>query len=104
MKLRVRMARAEEFYYPDLMVSCAANDREPYFRERPILLGEVLSDSTERIDRTQKFGAYRQIPELEEYVRADQVQPLVEIYRRRTGWEPEIFTTGDKASRWNLAI
>ncbi|MGQ0672839.1 MAG: Uma2 family endonuclease [Hyphomicrobium sp.] len=38
MKLRLRLEAAESYYYPDILVSCAAADRDPYFREQPILL------------------------------------------------------------------
>ena len=49
--IKVRVEAADAFYYPDVMVSCeAAPDR--YFREQPVLIAEVLSDSTGRYARS----------------------------------------------------
>ena len=67
MKVYIRAQIGEMFYYPDVLVSCAEDDRAPYYREKPVLIAEVLSPSTERIDRYEKLHAYRQIPSLQEY-------------------------------------
>jgi Uma2 family endonuclease len=94
MKLRITHTNPVVFYYPDVLVSCAADDRERYFREKPILLIEVLSPSTERVDRTEKLAAYRSIPSLQEYVLADQDMPKIEVMRRSTAWQPEVYLPG----------
>ncbi|MFN7949313.1 MAG: Uma2 family endonuclease [Blastocatellia bacterium] len=81
------------FYYPDVMVTCEpGGDR--YTKTQPVLIVEVLSPSTERIDRYEKLLAYRQVPSLQEYVLIAQERMLVEIHRRRTDeeWEHEILT------------
>ena len=90
MKLKVRTLAGEFFYYPDVLMSCAAADRNPLFRERPVLLTEVASPSTERIERGEKLNNYSQIPSLIEYLIVEQNQRRVEVYRRRTGWEREV--------------
>ena len=95
MKLRIRTDRTEVFYYPDILVSCAATDRATLYREQPVLLIEVLSESTERTDRNEKRDAYLQIPSLEEYVLVSQSAPRIEIYRRRTQWKHEILAAGE---------
>src|SRR5262249_48856232 len=41
----------------------------------PVVLVEVLSDSTEAYDRGKKFAHYRQIPSLREYVMVSQHEP-----------------------------
>ena len=48
----------------------------------PTLLFEVLSDSTEAYDRGQKFGNYRRIESLQEYVLISQKEALVERFQR----------------------
>ncbi len=97
MKLRVKADAATLFYYPDVFVTCAETDRaNRYFREQPILIVEVLSPSTERIDRTEKFDAYRRIPSLQDYVLADQDMPKVEVFRRRSAWAREEFYPEDR--------
>lgn len=92
MKLRVQAEKSTLFYYPDVLVTCSETDRaNAYYREQPTLIVEVLSPSTERVDRTEKFHAYTAIPSLQEYVLADQDIPKVEIFRRRTAWTREEF-------------
>lgn len=89
MKLRVETADDVEFYYPDVFVSCDTADRARLYREKPSLIVEVLSDSTEKDDRHGKFLTYRQIPSLQEYVLIAQDVPQIEIMRRRAAWKPD---------------
>lgn len=81
MKLRVDHANQTYFYYPDLLLACDPQDREPFYRRKPCLLVEVLSPSTERIDRREKLFAYQSIPSLREYLLVDPERRHVEIYR-----------------------
>ena len=48
----------------------------------------MLSDSTESYDRGAKFGNYRQVPSLQEYVLVSQDRPLIERFVRQadTTW------------------
>ncbi len=83
MKLKVS---PRTFYYPDLMAVCA-EDPHPYYKERPCLLVEVLSESTEAIDRREKLWRYREIPSLEAYLLVDARARRVEGYfRQGEGW------------------
>jgi Uma2 family endonuclease len=50
--------------------------------ENPVLLVEVLSESTEAYDRGAKAAHYRRIPSLEEYVLVSRDEPLIEVFRR----------------------
>jgi Uma2 family endonuclease len=95
MKLRVKLAAGEFYYYPDLLVSCAETDRDRLFREEPVLIIEVASPSTLRIDRGEKLNNYRQIPALIEYAIVHQDQPLIEAYRRGNGWRREALKPGE---------
>jgi len=95
MKLKVQLMAAEVYYYPGVIVSCAASDRNPRFREQPVLLIEVASHSTERIDRGEKLNAYQQIPSLVEYVIVAQDRPEIEVFRRRGGWAREVLKPDD---------
>ena len=91
-------ASATRYYYPDVAVTCeaAAEDPEdPYLIVQPILLVEVLSPSTQRTDKVEKFNTYLQIPGLLEYVIVAQEEMKVEIYRHRKAgdpWQGEVFT------------
>jgi Uma2 family endonuclease len=94
MKVRLRIAEEDIFYYPDLLLSCDPDDRETYYCTRPCLLIEVLSESTARIDRREKLFAYQCIPSLREYLLIDQKERMVEVHRREQGWRQEIVTEG----------
>jgi Uma2 family endonuclease len=91
--VRVRVEKANAYYYPDLLVCCAREGREVDLDavtvHDPILLIEILSQSTEGTDRPEKLLAYRTLPCLLEYVLVSQDEPRVEIHRRRgdIGWE-----------------
>jgi Uma2 family endonuclease len=65
----------------------------------PSVLIEVLSDSTERYDREEKFGYYRHLSSLREYVLVSQEEPRVEVYRRpadgRGPWTCEAGALGE---------
>lgn len=74
------------FRYPDLSVSCDERDEgSDTFYTFPKLIVEVLSDSTEAVDRAEKFQEYIQIPTLEEYVLISTKRMLVECFRRGKG-------------------
>lgn len=62
-----------------------------YFNIAPCLVIEVLSPSTERIDRTEKLTAYQTIESLQEYVLIAQDCERTEVYQRKSTWQPEVF-------------
>lgn len=86
MKLRLRAGEEDYFYYPDVMVACQPGDAARYYREQPIFLAEVTSETTERIDRREKLFAYRGIAALEEYLLLAQDSVAATLYRRAAGW------------------
>ena len=82
MKLRVQ--ESNSFYYPDVVVTCDDRDRpnnEQYINH-PSLIIEVLSPSTARFDRTEKFADYRTIPSLSEYVLVSTDHQQLEQFQR----------------------
>ena len=81
MKLRVDAANA--FYYPDVFVTCNANDHQADdFMSSAVLIVEVLSPSTAGYDRGEKFAAYRKLSGLREYVLIDPDRKRIECFRR----------------------
>jgi Uma2 family endonuclease len=94
-KLRIDGAEDTRFYYPDIFVSCGASDDQSYFRKDAVLVVEVLSRTTERYDRFEKFHAYQRLPSLQEYVLIAQEFPKVEVFRRRSAWVREAFRPED---------
>jgi Uma2 family endonuclease len=90
MKARLMISGQDIFYYPDIIVTCDRRDTDDYFLRFPKLIVEVLSPSTERLDRQEKFTHYRTIPTLEEYVLVSQERPEVTVFRQRSGWVAEV--------------
>jgi Uma2 family endonuclease len=81
--LKLRVDAVDAFFYPDVMVSCDARDHAAsQFIAHPILIAEVLSESTAAFDRGNKFAAYRTLPSLQEYVLVDIDARRVETFRR----------------------
>jgi Uma2 family endonuclease len=86
MRLTVRAAIEDAYYYPDLMVTCSDLERSKIFCEQPTLVIEVLSQSSERIDRGEKFLAYTQLASLQEYAIVAQSVPQIDLFRRSEAW------------------
>ncbi|WP_018111811.1 Uma2 family endonuclease [Thermus igniterrae] len=79
MKLRVG---ERTVYYPDLMVVCAPPPENPFYEEAPCLVVEVLSQSTEGVDRREKLWRYLALPSLEGYLLVSALEERVELYRK----------------------
>ena len=83
-KVHVPLSRG--FVYPDVSVVCGAvqtREGSDDVLANPILVVEVLSESTERFDRGDKFAGYRSIPSLVDYVLVAQSTRSVEVYTRQ---------------------
>jgi Uma2 family endonuclease len=89
-KVRLRIANEDIFYYPDMVVTCDLRDTDEYYVNYPKVLIEVLSPDTERIDRREKFSSYTQIESLVEYILVAQDQMEVTVFRRANNWRPEV--------------
>jgi Uma2 family endonuclease len=84
--LRVRVSLEGLYSYPDVVVVCG----EPRFIDaeldtltNPVLIVEVLSDSTKNYDRGEKFENYRSNESLREYILVAQDKVHVEQYAKR---------------------
>lgn len=87
--MKLHVAAANAFFYPDIMVTCDPRDRQTglLYVEHPKLIVEILSESTAAYDRGAKFAAYRQIADLQEYALIDIETRRVEVFRRQPGNE-----------------
>ncbi len=92
-KVRVRMPNQIRFYYPDAQVVCDPNPDGDSFNDRPVVIVEVISESTRRTDEGEKLDAYFTIPSLETYLIVESALALVVAYHRTdTGFKREIHT------------
>jgi len=86
--LRIRVAPDGLYTYPDVVVVCG----EPEFSDEkrdtlvnPVMIVEVLSQSTEGYDRGFKAAQYRRIASLREYALVSQLEARIEVFRRQKG-------------------
>ncbi len=91
--MRVRVAATGRAMYPDASMVCGSIEYDPEDAAHttitnPVLIVEVLSVTTEKGDRGNKWMHDQRIPSLQEYVLVSQ-EPRVEIFRRTPGgtWE-----------------
>jgi Uma2 family endonuclease len=84
MKIWVESTR--KFYYSDVSIIC---EKPKFYKDRndtienPKLLIEVLSKSTEAVDRGEKFFAFQTLKSVEEYVLVSQEKHVVEKFTKQ---------------------
>ncbi len=98
--LKVRVPASGNCYYPDVSVVCGPLHVDPddaTVVTNPSLLVEVLSPSTERFDRGDKFADYRALPTLRHYVLVSAGRRRIEHYRRNGDgtWTLTVAESGD---------
>jgi Uma2 family endonuclease len=78
-----RLEAADALFHPDVTVSCDPADHAAADAiRRPILVVEVLSDSTAAYDLGKKFRVYRQSETLREVVFIEPDTRRLEVYRK----------------------
>ncbi len=92
LKLLIRSDTDEIIYYPDMMVACQRQEWGPNYVRNPKLVAEILSPSTQHIDRREKAMTYRRIASLEEYVVLAQDEHKVIVHRRGENWRPQSYS------------
>ena len=81
--MRLHVAAANSYFYPDVLVTCSALDlASPMVKTEPKLIAEVLSPSTAAYDRGLKFSHYRSLASLEEYVLIDLDTRSTDCFRK----------------------
>ena len=91
--------RGNPSYLPDVTVTCNPQDYQRGTKAilSPILIVEVLSGSTELIDRYEKRFAYQACPTMQEYLIASTQRREIEAYRCETSgeWNKTVYTAQD---------
>jgi Uma2 family endonuclease len=98
-KVRLQVNRDDIFYMPDVMVACGPlTDKvlDGQYLTNPCVVIEVLSASTEAIDRREKALNYRHSPLLEEYLLVAQRSMEVTVFRRSEDWRPQVLTAPEE--------
>jgi len=99
--LRIRVLATGLATYPDLTVVCGRPEVDPDNANtvtNPVLVVEVLSDTTEAYDRGEKFAHYRRIASLREVVLVSQREPRIEVFTRTDdgAWRLREWRTGER--------
>ena len=96
--VKLYLKKERSYFYPDVMVTCESRllelDAETQLVDSPALIIEVLSPSTEGIDRREKLFAYQTITSLHEYLLVDPDKRCVEVYRFGEKVRHETYTEG----------
>lgn len=98
--LRLHVSESGLYTYPDVSVLCGEtefDDPEHDTVLNPRVVVEVLSPSTERYDRGDKFAHYQMLPSLTDYLLISQGKPRIEHFVRR-GEQWVLTTTVDPAA------
>ncbi len=82
-KVRIEYPDHTRFYYPDAMVVCQSNPETDHFQNQPVVVIEVLSESTRRTDMGEKRDGYLAIPSLKVLILVETDTPSVILYRRK---------------------
>lgn len=91
-KFRIQLPYSTRFYYPDGMVVCERNDPGETFQDSPVVVAEVISEKTRRVDEEIKRDNYLAMPTVRVYLLIEQNEPRVVAYRRgETGFTREFY-------------
>jgi Uma2 family endonuclease len=85
------------FYYPDVLISCEKFDAKKLFVTEPVLIVEVLSDSTATTDKREKLTGYQRLRSLQCYLLVSQNERLVTVYMKDEGENWLVTTLQDEA-------
>jgi Uma2 family endonuclease len=82
-KVRIEFPDHTRFYYPDAMVVCHPNPEQDHYQDQPVVVIEVLSDSTRRTDMGEKRDAYLTIQSLKVLLLVEPDSAMVAVFRRK---------------------
>ncbi len=104
--VRLWIPSPKVFTYPDIMILGS----EPIYYEEsqttvtnPVVIFEILSNSTRDYDQGRKFNFYRTLETLQEYILVDQETTAVMIYRRDTSKDWHLTILEDTTERVQLS-
>lgn len=95
---RIATAPGERFVYADAVCVCGGFESDPAAADvlvNPAIIVEVISPTTERYDRGEKWEAYQRIPSVTDYLLVAQGSARIEHYRREgDGWKYRLVESG----------
>lgn len=105
--MRLHVAAANSYFYPDVLVTCSPLDlANAMVKSEPQLIVEVLSPTIAAYDRGLKFGHYRTLPSLKEYLLVDLDTRASDCYRKGADglWVLHPFGRGEAVELASVAL
>ena len=92
-QIKVHIVAENIFFYPDVMV--ALPEEQEYYATKPILVAEVLSESTRKFDMVDKFIQYQKLETLQYYFLVEPDKHLVIVHKKMADneWQTETYTS-----------
>lgn len=84
---KLYLENKNSYVYPDAMIICGEKEPAENLKgafKNPVVIIEVLSESTEAYDRGDKFDLYRELPSLRHYILVKQDEAKIHIYSRQS--------------------
>ena len=87
----VKVQIGPKYRYPDALVSCAPITPGVTVAANPVVIFEIMSESTAQVDRTTKLAEYCSVSSMRHYVMLEQDQARTTVVSRaETGWEQKV--------------
>ena len=99
---KVRLGK--DYVYPDVLVDCGNMPGDEYFSISPVIIVEILSKSTRRMDLTKKLIKYINLPSLLEYVLIEPEIVSIQVLRKNNHWMSEYYFLGDSVTFESIGL
>lgn len=81
--VKVKVFGENKYYYPDVFVTRELKiESNKYIKSEPVLIAEVVSESSQINDYVDKYIAYTKIPSLEYYIIIEPETTLITCYTK----------------------
>lgn len=96
--VKVKIIDAEKYYYPDVFITEEQKtETNQYIKSSPVLIAEVVSESSQVNDYVDKYIDYTKIPSLEYYMIVEPETLLITVYQKseENTWNAVKYTRRD---------
>jgi Uma2 family endonuclease len=93
--VKVKIENEDIYFYPDVLITNEhSGTLNNYIVNHPILIAEILSDSTRKYDSTDKFIQYQKITSLRYYLLVEPEKHVVIFYEKDDAgeWSAKTYT------------
>lgn len=101
----VKVEIGSKYRYPDAFVSCTRVAPTATIAAEPVVIFEVLSEGTAKVDRTTKLMEYQSLSSVQRYVLLEQDQVVATVITRvEIGWSIEVLNAAGTLSMPEIGI